>query len=172
MLGGLAAAAAISAAAPSEAAYGDAARVFAGNITNSSGARSTPAAPAAPGACGVWCSQTARALRAGFIPYAGDGFAVLIPSKWNPSKEQDFPGVVLRCVASPGRVAVACSRACQAGTRLRAKAGEQCGPRSPAPTSVYSTRVTCLLLLCQVRGQRRCREQPGGAGAEGGQEQH
>jgi hypothetical protein len=33
---------------------------------------------------------------AGFIPYAGEGFAVLIPSKWNPSKEQDFPGVVLR----------------------------------------------------------------------------
>lgn len=38
VLGGLAAAAAISTAAPSEAAYGDAARVFAGSITNKSGA--------------------------------------------------------------------------------------------------------------------------------------
>jgi hypothetical protein len=67
-LGLLAAAAAVSTAQPSEAAYGDAARVFAGNVTNKSG----------------------------FIPYAGEGFALLIPSKWNPSKEQDFPGVVLR----------------------------------------------------------------------------
>jgi hypothetical protein len=33
----------------------------------------------------------------GYIPYSGDGFAVLLPSKWNPSQEQDFPGVVLRC---------------------------------------------------------------------------
>jgi predicted lysophospholipase L1 biosynthesis ABC-type transport system permease subunit len=38
VLGGLAAAVAISAASPSEAAYGDAARVFAGTITNKSGA--------------------------------------------------------------------------------------------------------------------------------------
>jgi hypothetical protein len=33
---------------------------------------------------------------AGFVPYSGEGFALLLPSKWNPSKEQDFPGVVLR----------------------------------------------------------------------------
>ena len=32
----------------------------------------------------------------GFVPYSGDGFAILLPSKWNPSKEQDFPGTVLR----------------------------------------------------------------------------
>jgi len=55
-------------AKPSEAAYGDQARVFAGKITNQSG----------------------------FVPYAGEGFALLLPSKWNPSKEQDFPGVILR----------------------------------------------------------------------------
>jgi hypothetical protein len=30
------------------------------------------------------------------VPYSGEGFALLLPSKWNPSKEQDFPGVVLR----------------------------------------------------------------------------
>lgn len=41
---------------------------------------------------------------AGFIPYAGEGFALLIPSKWNPSKEQDFPGLVLRCaLGQPAR---------------------------------------------------------------------
>jgi len=26
----------------------------------------------------------------GFVPYAGEGFALLLPSKWNPSKEEDF----------------------------------------------------------------------------------
>lgn len=53
----------------SQAAYGDAARVFAGKITNKSG----------------------------FVPYAGEGFALLLPAKWNPSPERDFPGTVLRC---------------------------------------------------------------------------
>jgi hypothetical protein len=65
MLAGVAALAA--GAAPSQAAYGDAANVF-GKITNKSG----------------------------FVPYAGEGFALLLPSKWNPSKEQDFPGTILR----------------------------------------------------------------------------
>lgn len=54
-------------AQPSLAAYGEAANVF---------------------------GKSANA--AGFVPYAGDGFAVLIPSKWNPSKERDFPGIQLR----------------------------------------------------------------------------
>ncbi|XP_078428753.1 oxygen-evolving enhancer protein 2, chloroplastic-like [Wolffia australiana] len=31
-----------------------------------------------------------------FIPYAGEGFNLLIPSKWNPSKEIEYPGQVLR----------------------------------------------------------------------------
>eukprot|EP00195_Chlamydomonas_chlamydogama_P010293 CAMPEP_0202892868 /NCGR_PEP_ID=MMETSP1392-20130828/2542_1 /ASSEMBLY_ACC=CAM_ASM_000868 /TAXON_ID=225041 /ORGANISM="Chlamydomonas chlamydogama, Strain SAG 11-48b" /LENGTH=254 /DNA_ID=CAMNT_0049576983 /DNA_START=75 /DNA_END=839 /DNA_ORIENTATION=- len=61
------AAALLSGAAPSFAAYGDAANVF-GRKTNQSG----------------------------FVPYAGEGFALLLPSKWNPSKEKDFPGVQLR----------------------------------------------------------------------------
>lgn len=67
-MGMLATAAALVSAKPSEAAYGDAARVFAGKITNKSG----------------------------FVPFAGEGFALLLPSKWNPSKEKDFPGVILR----------------------------------------------------------------------------
>jgi photosystem II oxygen-evolving enhancer protein 2 len=41
-------------------------------------------------------SINAMRMGAGFIPYTGDGFAVLLPSKWNPSKEKDFKGVVLR----------------------------------------------------------------------------
>ncbi|WIA22415.1 hypothetical protein OEZ85_004720 [Tetradesmus obliquus] len=53
--------------APSQAGYGDAANVF-GKVTNKSG----------------------------FVPYSGEGFALLLPAKWNPSKEQDFPGTVLR----------------------------------------------------------------------------
>jgi len=31
-----------------------------------------------------------------YIAYNGDGFKLLIPSKWNPSKEREFPGQVLR----------------------------------------------------------------------------
>ncbi|KAL2458287.1 Oxygen-evolving enhancer protein 2-1 [Forsythia ovata] len=31
-----------------------------------------------------------------FLPYAGEGFKLSIPSKWNPSKEREFPGQVLR----------------------------------------------------------------------------
>merc|ERR1712188_11504 len=49
------------------ATYGDSANVF-GKITNKSG----------------------------FVAYAGEGFSLLLPSKWNPSKERDFPDVALR----------------------------------------------------------------------------
>ena len=31
-----------------------------------------------------------------FLPYNGDGFKILIPAKWNPSKEVEYPGQVLR----------------------------------------------------------------------------
>lgn len=31
-----------------------------------------------------------------FLPYNGNGFKVSIPSKWNPSKEVEYPGQVLR----------------------------------------------------------------------------
>ena len=51
----------------SKAEYGDKANVF-GKITNKSG----------------------------FKAYAGSGFALLIPSKWNPSRESDFANVALR----------------------------------------------------------------------------
>lgn len=67
-LGALAGAAAmVSGATPAFADFGDSANVF-GKVTNKSG----------------------------FVPYAGEGFAVLLPSKWNPSKEKDFADVVLR----------------------------------------------------------------------------
>merc|ERR1719298_186202 len=52
---------------PSLAAYGDSANVF-GKITNKSG----------------------------FVAYAGEGYSLLLPSKWNPSKEKDFPNIALR----------------------------------------------------------------------------
>merc|ERR1711939_1235405 len=52
---------------PSLSAYGDSANVF-GKTTNKSG----------------------------FLAYAGEGFSLLLPSKWNPSKERDFPDVALR----------------------------------------------------------------------------
>lgn len=31
-----------------------------------------------------------------FLPYNGEGFKIEIPSKWNPSKEVEYPGQVLR----------------------------------------------------------------------------
>ena len=54
----------------SQAAYGEAANVFGGEPTNDSG----------------------------FVPYSGDGFALLLPASWGPGKERAYPGSVLRCV--------------------------------------------------------------------------
>jgi len=55
------------AAKPSYAAYGQGANVF-GKTTNTSG----------------------------FYSYAGDGYALLVPSNFNPSKEREFPGADAR----------------------------------------------------------------------------
>ncbi|KAA8524123.1 hypothetical protein F0562_010446 [Nyssa sinensis] len=52
---------------PADAAYGEAANVFGKPKTNTD-----------------------------FLPYNGNGFTILIPAKWNPSKEVEFPGQVLR----------------------------------------------------------------------------
>ncbi|KAK4278918.1 hypothetical protein QN277_016692 [Acacia crassicarpa] len=52
---------------PADAAYGEAANVFGKPKTDTD-----------------------------FIAYNGDGFKLSIPSKWNPSKEVEFPGQVLR----------------------------------------------------------------------------
>jgi len=67
MLGMIAVTAPLLASSPAMAGYGDSANVF-GRVTNKSG----------------------------FVPYTGENFAVLLPSKWNPSKEREFPGIVLR----------------------------------------------------------------------------
>jgi len=60
-------AAALVASRPAQAAYGEAANVF-GSATNTSG----------------------------YVPYAGDGYALLLPTKFNPSKEREFPGIDVR----------------------------------------------------------------------------
>lgn len=52
---------------PADAAYGEAANVFGKPKTNTE-----------------------------FMAYNGDGFKLLVPSKWNPSKEVEYPGQVLR----------------------------------------------------------------------------
>ncbi|XP_059449867.1 oxygen-evolving enhancer protein 2, chloroplastic [Corylus avellana] len=52
---------------PADAAYGEAANVFGKPKSNTD-----------------------------FLPYDGDGFKLSIPAKWNPSKEREFPGQVLR----------------------------------------------------------------------------
>jgi photosystem II oxygen-evolving enhancer protein 2 len=53
--------------APADAAYGEAANVFGKAKSNTD-----------------------------FVPYNGDGFKVSVPAKWNPSKEKEYPGTVLR----------------------------------------------------------------------------
>nr|ADQ00373.1 oxygen-evolving enhancer protein 2 [Sequoia sempervirens] len=64
----LAGAAAVSSkVAPADAAYGEAANVFGAPKKNTD-----------------------------FITYSGEGFKILIPAKWNPSKEVEYPGQVLR----------------------------------------------------------------------------
>jgi len=67
LISGVVSSAALLAAAPAFAAYGDSANVF-GRKTNTSGA----------------------------IPYAGEGFTLDIPARWNPSTEQEFPNTVFR----------------------------------------------------------------------------
>ncbi|XP_047970106.1 oxygen-evolving enhancer protein 2, chloroplastic-like [Salvia hispanica] len=52
---------------PAEAVYGEAANVFGKAKSNTD-----------------------------FKPYTGNGFKVLVPAKWNPSSEIEFPGTVLR----------------------------------------------------------------------------
>ncbi|KAF7124268.1 hypothetical protein RHSIM_Rhsim12G0013500 [Rhododendron simsii] len=52
---------------PADAAYGESANIFGKPKTNTD-----------------------------FLPYNGNGFKVQIPSKWNPSKEVEYPGQVLR----------------------------------------------------------------------------
>ncbi|XVF58467.1 hypothetical protein PTKIN_Ptkin07bG0069000 [Pterospermum kingtungense] len=63
----ISAAAVGSKVSPADAAYGEAANVFGKPKTNTD-----------------------------FTPYNGDGFKLSIPSKWNPSKEVEYPGQVLR----------------------------------------------------------------------------
>ncbi|CAI0461148.1 unnamed protein product [Linum tenue] len=64
----LAGAAAIgSKTAPADAAYGESANIFGKPKTNTD-----------------------------FLPYNGEGFKLSIPAKWNPSKEVEYPGQVLR----------------------------------------------------------------------------
>ncbi|PRQ52163.1 putative PsbP family protein [Rosa chinensis] len=53
--------------APADAAYGESANVFGKPKTNTE-----------------------------FLTYAGEGFKLSIPAKWNPSKEVEYPGQVLR----------------------------------------------------------------------------
>jgi hypothetical protein len=64
---GFAAAGAVLKDQAAQAAYGESANVF-GKITNS----------------------------AGFFPYAGDGFSLLLPAKWQVSKEKDFKDEIFR----------------------------------------------------------------------------
>jgi len=61
------AAALTSKVSPADAAYGEAANVFGAPKKNTD-----------------------------FITYSGKGFTIQIPSKWNPSKEVEYPGQVLR----------------------------------------------------------------------------
>ena len=100
-LGMLAAGAALlTRTAPTEAAYGESANIF-GKATNTAGALSSHwsllvSLVHPPFPRWIIAGHELHHAGAGFVPYAGEGYALLLPSKWNPSKERDFPGVELR----------------------------------------------------------------------------
>ena len=91
----------------------------------------------------------------GYVPYAGDGFALLLPSKWNPSPQKEFPGTVLRWVVADWGL------------------GLGCPPPSPSCLWLLAqpSSLPCASFALQLRGQLRCREQPGSHCAERGQGQ-
>lgn len=165
-LGLLAGAAALVAGAqPSEAAYGDAARVFASGATNATGERRGGGAWArargcmAAGAGPLRSPQCdglpvcRRACPAGFIPYQGQGFALLIPSKWNPSKERDYPNVVFRCAgARRMRSGGAGCVGLQNGAAKGVQPAEEGGPAAAAaPQAVCTTqRARGADLVCRA----------------------
>ncbi|KAJ7272758.1 hypothetical protein O6H91_Y394700 [Diphasiastrum complanatum] len=66
--------------------------LLAGSVAASFG-RVAPAVAAYGEAANVFGSPKQQS---GFTPYAGSGFKLNVPSKWNPSKESEFPGTVLR----------------------------------------------------------------------------
>ena len=110
------------AARPANAAYGEAANVF-GSATNASGAprRLTARRCSANLTRYRWgfALTPAAPRRAGFVPYAGDGYAMLLPGKWNPSKEREFAGMDVRCVAQHS-----CLQLRRARSRRRARSYE------------------------------------------------
>jgi hypothetical protein len=71
VLGGLLGAGLLAiSSAPSEAAFGEAARVFGGKATNTTG----------------------------YVPYRSDDFSLLLPARWEPTEERDSKNVLLRYV--------------------------------------------------------------------------
>ncbi|KAG2485257.1 hypothetical protein HYH03_016043 [Edaphochlamys debaryana] len=52
-----------------------------------------PAFAASGESANIWGKVTNKS---GFIGYVGDGFTVQLPAKWNPSKEREFAGTILR----------------------------------------------------------------------------
>ncbi|BBN12462.1 photosystem II oxygen-evolving enhancer protein 2 [Marchantia polymorpha subsp. ruderalis] len=57
------------------------------------GAKASPALAAYGESANVFGTPK---VQSGFTTYSGEGFTVDLPSKWNPSKEKEFPGQVLR----------------------------------------------------------------------------
>ena len=122
---------------PAEAAFGDSANVF-GKATNTSGvelysgqnAWRQPAAITPRLVSKQSClhtalpSYTAESRRvAGFIPYAGEGWSLLLPSKWNPSREREFKGVEMRYLSSCSTPQQGCHVV--PATRLHLQSGPQ-----------------------------------------------
>lgn len=100
-------------------------------------------------------------VRAGFVPYAGEGYALLIPSKWNPSKERDFPGTQLRCLLSPLPFTLCChahsipslsAQCCkQLQLRLRHHVGRKVLPHTTVMLFVAVTSQLTGVLAEQLR---------------------
>jgi len=63
------------------------------NTNNNSGNKNTVALAAYGESANIFGKEKKGSS---FVPFAGDGYAVLIPGKWNPSKEREFEGMDMR----------------------------------------------------------------------------
>ena len=159
---------------PSQAAYGESANIF-GKTTNKAGAHAglEAFAASAHSSCDVACrldsilvklhATDCMCVPPGFVPYAGEGYALLLPAKWNPSKEFDFPGVQLRCLRPLATLMPLTLHPVQRARQLSGhfglppmactSAATRCGPSAKPCSVAHFWRSFSNASVPQVRGQ-------------------
>lgn len=83
-------------ASPADAAYGEAGKLYYLHIYHACMCLFVCWLSGLSGASGVANVFGKPKTNTDFLPYNGNGFKLMIPAKWNPSKEVEYPGQVLR----------------------------------------------------------------------------